>query len=385
MPAESDKNIRIPVPGEEGKHSGHSIRTIVVSSDKGIKALYCVTCKKIITYIFAKSKDWTMAKAKEWVSEHTKKTKSLKEISVDQSEEFLKVIATMDDESTEEYPPSPTSGLFTLEKDIEEATMGYDKEELEDAEKREKEPAKISGKLGGIQSSVSAGPDKEYLGGIVMDFICKSCGKEFEAEGTCPDCNTVLEKKARGQGQGQGGARQGDGGADKCVCPKCGTEVSHEKGKPCNDKKCPECGTAMIGKSNKSTEDSSDESVEVIKVDKQKQMLYGIFLVPEKPDWDGDVISAEDIEKVAHMFVVDYRTIDVMHKKVVAAEIVESSIAWKNDLDFYGKKLAKGTWFGAIKVHDKEVWDKVLAGDYKAFSVRISGVREPIKKEAVNG
>ena len=55
--------------------------------------------------------------------------------------------------------------------------------------------------------------------------------------------------KARGQGQGQGGPRQGDGGADKCVCPKCGYTTSHVKGKPCNTKKCPKCGVALVGKS----------------------------------------------------------------------------------------------------------------------------------------
>ena len=54
--------------------------------------------------------------------------------------------------------------------------------------------------------------------------------------------------EARGDGQGQGGNHQGDGGADMCVCPKCGHEQSHEKGTPCNEIKCSECNTAMIGK-----------------------------------------------------------------------------------------------------------------------------------------
>jgi len=54
---------------------------------------------------------------------------------------------------------------------------------------------------------------------------------------------------ARGDGQGKGGPRQGDGGATKCVCPSCGEVASHEKGKPCSETKCPKCGTAMEGKS----------------------------------------------------------------------------------------------------------------------------------------
>lgn len=55
-------------------------------------------------------------------------------------------------------------------------------------------------------------------------------------------------KYSRGDGQGQGGSRQGDGGASKCVCPKCGKEYSHEKGKPCSEKKCPKCGVSLKGK-----------------------------------------------------------------------------------------------------------------------------------------
>jgi len=52
--------------------------------------------------------------------------------------------------------------------------------------------------------------------------------------------------KARGEGQGVGGEKQGDGGADSCVCPKCGYKAKHEKGKPCGN--CPKCGAKMVGK-----------------------------------------------------------------------------------------------------------------------------------------
>lgn len=71
-PKETEKFIRIPVKGEEGKHKGHRIRTITIDSKQGITALYCGECKKVITFIFAKAKGWTMAKAKKWVEDHEK-------------------------------------------------------------------------------------------------------------------------------------------------------------------------------------------------------------------------------------------------------------------------------------------------------------------------
>lgn len=260
MPEENDKNIRIPVKGEEGKHTGHKIRTIVVSASQGIKALYCVDDKKIITYIFAKNKGWTLKKAQAWVTEHTKVEKKLDEVWSG-GDEFDKIIAVnLKDLSQVDYLPNSDS--FILEKEIEEFTTG-------------------------IANSI---PDE-------------------------------------------------------------------------------------------SAESNSEESIDICKVDKQKQIVYGVFLVPEKADHDGDVISAEDIEKVAHGFLVEYRDVDEMHSKTtMAADVVESGIAWK-DMDFYGKKITKGTWFGGIKIHDREVWEKVLTGEYKAFSVRIAGIREPIEEE----
>lgn len=70
-PEETETTIRIPVPGEEGKHTDHKRRVIPVSEEKGIQGLYCVDCKKIIIYIFDKEKGWTMESAQAWVDDHT--------------------------------------------------------------------------------------------------------------------------------------------------------------------------------------------------------------------------------------------------------------------------------------------------------------------------
>ena len=86
-PEETDDYIRIPVKGEEGKHDDHKIRTIDVDKDKGIKALYCVDCKKIITYLFSKDEGWTMASAQDWVDEHSKSiTSQLYQLNIEIAE-----------------------------------------------------------------------------------------------------------------------------------------------------------------------------------------------------------------------------------------------------------------------------------------------------------
>ena len=62
--------------------------------------------------------------------------------------------------------------------------------------------------------------------------------------------NDLIEAE-RGKGKGKNGKPQGDGGADVCVCSKCGYKVSHKKGTPCNEIKCPKCKTALVGKNKK--------------------------------------------------------------------------------------------------------------------------------------
>ena len=89
-PETTENTIRIPVE-PAGKHDGHKVRTMDISAKEGIQALYCVDCKKIITYIFDKAKDWDMDKAKAWIKEHSKKGASQEAIK-DELDYLLKII-----------------------------------------------------------------------------------------------------------------------------------------------------------------------------------------------------------------------------------------------------------------------------------------------------
>jgi hypothetical protein len=50
----------------------------------------------------------------------------------------------------------------------------------------------------------------------------------------------------RGAGRGRmGGNKPGAGPSGNCVCPSCGTKVSHQVGAPCYNLSCPKCGAKM--------------------------------------------------------------------------------------------------------------------------------------------
>jgi len=54
-----------------------------------------------------------------------------------------------------------------------------------------------------------------------------------------------------GGGFGRGGRRglgggYGFGPGDECICPNCGYKEPHQRGIPCNTKKCVKCGNLMM-------------------------------------------------------------------------------------------------------------------------------------------
>ena len=63
----------------------------------------------------------------------------------------------------------------------------------------------------------------------------------------------VQNQGGRGKGRGMGGrfagagrGRLSQGPAGDCICPKCGHKVSHQRGIPCLEMKCPKCGIALV-------------------------------------------------------------------------------------------------------------------------------------------
>lgn len=73
-PEETEDFIRIPNPGIG---DCEVTATITISAEEGIRALYCGKIKKVRTFIFAKAKGWTMAKAQKWVDDHKDEFKTM--------------------------------------------------------------------------------------------------------------------------------------------------------------------------------------------------------------------------------------------------------------------------------------------------------------------
>ncbi len=107
---------------------------------------------------------------------------------------------------------------------------------------------------------------------------------------------------------------------------------------------------------------------EVVKRDDEKRLVYGVVLVPDEEDLQGDIIPAAVIEKAAHDYVIKSRQLDEQHVSPVAADVVESFIA-PMDLSYDGKRVKKGSWVIAVKVTSSELWKRIKDAELRGFSI----------------
>jgi hypothetical protein len=129
----------------------------------------------------------------------------------------------------------------------------------------------------------------------------------------------------------------------------------------------------------------SNESQLSFKADKEKQLLYGPFLIPNKLIYRHDEkmgeyyvrFSKEEIEKIASKFNEDLnnKNINFQHSDQKVEAFVASNWMIEGEHDKshnMGFDLPEGTWFGGVKVKDLSFWtDKVKTDEVRGFSVEI--------------
>lgn len=119
-----------------------------------------------------------------------------------------------------------------------------------------------------------------------------------------------------------------------------------------------------------------EKQVRIIKAD-DRQIVYGVVLEPDTIDAHEDTISADEIEKTAHGFLLSSGVVGDSHRGLADARVAESYIA-PVDFELGGQLIKKGSWVMAIKVHSEPLWKSIRDGDYTGLSIGAYGRREPI-------
>lgn len=111
----------------------------------------------------------------------------------------------------------------------------------------------------------------------------------------------------------------------------------------------------------------------IVRKDAARRIAYSAVLVPGEPDSDGEILTAEKVEDVAHAWLEQFRAFDVQHSvKQVDVSPVESYIEPADrtvEIDGEDVVLPAGTWTLAAKFHDDAVWDEVAAGTRTGLSI----------------
>ena len=128
------------------------------------------------------------------------------------------------------------------------------------------------------------------------------------------------------------------------------------------------------------------QMVKLAEVDKEKRILMGPVLIPNKeiPRHDDEtgeeysiVFTPAVVERAAQLFMQQQKnnnaTIEHTEKSIPDVSVVESWIienSQKDKSNAYGMSFPKGTWMVMMKVNNKDVWEKyVKTGRVKGFSL----------------
>ncbi len=123
----------------------------------------------------------------------------------------------------------------------------------------------------------------------------------------------------------------------------------------------------------------------IFKKNTKQRIVYAAVLVPGEPDYDYEkgekILTAEEIEYVAHKWLEDYGNIDYMHGLNNVAKPVETYILpfdWEVEIAGEKTNLPKGTWVLAGKVTNDKAWKEVEEGKLTGFS--IMGIQNTVLK-----
>jgi len=144
-----------------------------------------------------------------------------------------------------------------------------------------------------------------------------------------------------------------------------------------------------------------NEEIKLAEISKEKRILLGALLIPNKPIYrngsEGDYyifFSKDTISKASQMYLRNgYQNNSTLeHSKdlkgltLVESWIVEDEVQDKSRK--YGLNVPVGTWMGAVKVNNEEVWNEyVRTNKVKGFSIegyfadKMEAPKEAVKED----
>lgn len=131
-----------------------------------------------------------------------------------------------------------------------------------------------------------------------------------------------------------------------------------------------------------------DINIDITKHDVERQQIFGWANVSMANgelvvDSHGDTISLEELENAAYAFNLNFHNASVgeMHKGEAKGRLIESFVVTPEKLEKLGldkNALPHGWWVG-MYLEDKDLFEKVKSGEYRAMSIQ--GMAQRVKGE----
>lgn len=125
------------------------------------------------------------------------------------------------------------------------------------------------------------------------------------------------------------------------------------------------------------------QQIKFAEVDKEKRILLGALLIPNKPIYRRNeseeyyvYFSKDTVRNASQMYLTNgnQNNATLEHEKSInGLSLVESWIVEDTEKDkskLYNLNVPVGTWVGAVKVNDDDIWQNyVKTGKVKGFSI----------------
>ncbi len=115
----------------------------------------------------------------------------------------------------------------------------------------------------------------------------------------------------------------------------------------------------------------------ILKVDSARRQVGGYVLVPDLPDWQGDIVSKEEVEKAAHRFMKNL----AMRNQTGSGTGLEhhsfDGIGYpiESFIDYDGVHGVPNAWFLKTQITQDDTWEAVKKGQIVGYSVGGNGKR----------
>lgn len=128
--------------------------------------------------------------------------------------------------------------------------------------------------------------------------------------------------------------------------------------------------TALARVKKDEEEEFSKATVDILKSESERRLVWVIVMVPNKVDHESQWASAATIEKACHAWMLSGSKVFLEHSVPIESVKVVENYTALNDIQIGDRTVEKGSWIAVMHVPNDKIWEMIQNGELKGGSVR---------------